>query len=140
VAEAMTATEQGHLPITCEGDLVTARKTARDVATRLGFGLTDVTRIVTAVSELARNIITHAGSGVMRWTSVEKGYQLGIELVFEDQGQGIPDTAAAMEEGFSTGRGLGMGLSGSKRLMDEMEVRSVVGEGTTVMVRKYRRR
>lgn len=136
----MNDDRQGDVLIASEGDLVTARKTAREVAVRLGFGLTDVTRIVTAVSELARNAITFAGSGVMRWRLLDRGHGAGIELVFEDRGPGIPDIDAAMEEGFSTGQGLGMGLPGSKRLMDEMEVRSVAGEGTTVVVRKFMRK
>ncbi len=136
----MNGDQQGQVLIASEGDLVTARKTAREVASRLGFGLTDVTRIVTAVSELARNVITFAGSGLMRWRLLDAGNSVGIELAFEDQGVGIPDVEMAMQEGFSTASGLGMGLPGSKRLMDEMEVQSVPGERTAVVVRKFLRK
>ena len=105
----------------------------------MGFGITDVTRIVTAASELTRNIYHYAGSGVMRWRSISRDARMGLELIFEDRGPGIPDVAKAMEAGFSTGKGLGMGLPGAKRLMDEMAVQSHLGKGTTVEVRKWLR-
>ncbi len=122
-----------------EGDIVTARKVARDAATRLGFGITDVTRIITAAAELARNAFRYAGSGTMRWQQVTSGGKVGLELIFEDHGPGIANIQEVMQEGFSTSKGLGMGLPGSKRLMDEMEIRSTPGEGTVVIVRKWRR-
>ncbi len=123
-----------------ESHIVTVRKTIREAATALGFGLTDVTRIVTAGSELARNIFHYAGSGVMRWNEVETGDRIGIQLVFEDHGPGIADIDQAMEPGYSTSGGLGMGLPGTRRLMDEMEMQSQVGIGTKVTVRKWRRK
>ena len=135
----MTEESEGSVQITCEGDLITARKAARTLATKLGFGITDVTRIVTATSELARNIISYAGSGIMRWSPLVMGANVGIELVFEDQGPGIANVELAMKEGFSTGSGLGLGLPGSKRLMDHMEIVSDVGKGTTVIVRKLKK-
>ena len=107
--------------------------------TELGFGITDVTRIVTATSELARNVLSYGGSGEMKWKSLDMGTNVGIELVFEDHGQGIANVELAMQEGFSTSNGLGLGLPGSKRLMDQMEVVSEVGKGTTVTVRKFRK-
>ena len=131
---------EGQMSIASEGDLVAARKTARTLAAQSGFGITDTTRIVTATSELARNILTHAGAGLMKWKALDTGAVMGIELIFEDHGLGIPDVELAMQEGFSTGDGLGMGLPGSKRLMDQMEIVSEVGKGTTVIVRKFRKK
>lgn len=128
---------QGEFRITSENDIVMARKVVRDAATTLGFGLTDVTRIVTAASELTRNIYHYAKSGVMHWRVLNRGTENGLELTFEDQGPGIPDIEKAMEPGFSTSKGLGMGLPGSKRLMDELTIESTVGKGTTVVVRKW---
>ena len=133
----MNEPHQGIFRITSENDIVMARKVVRDAATALGFGLTDVTRIVTAASELTRNIYHYAKSGVVRWRSLNQAAKVGLELTFEDNGPGIPDVEKAMEMGFSTGKGLGMGLPGSKRLMDEMTIESTVGQGTTVVVRKW---
>ena len=135
----MNEPRQGEFRIGSETDIVMARKVVRNAATALGFGITDVTRIVTAASELTRNIYHYAGSGVMRWRSLSRDARVGLELTFEDSGPGIPDVAKAMESGYSTGKGLGMGLPGAKRLMDEMIVRSQVGQGTTVEVRKWLR-
>ncbi len=128
---------QGELPITSEGDIVAARKVVRETATAMGFGLIDVTRIVTAASELTRNIYLYATSGVMRWRSLRQGGAVGLELAFEDQGPGIADIDKALEPGFTTGRGMGLGLPGAKRLMDEMTIRSSPGHGTLVEVRKW---
>ena len=135
----MNEPQQGEFRITSENDIVMARKVVRDAATALGFGLTDVTRIVTAASELTRNIYHYAKSGVVRWRSLNHAAKVGLELTFEDSGPGIPDVERAMDPGFSTGNGLGMGLPGAKRLMDEMTVESTVGKGTTVVVRKWLR-
>ena len=128
---------QGEFRIESESDIVTARKVVRDAATTLGFGITDVTRIVTAASELTRNIYHYARSGVMRWRSLNQAARVGLELTFEDNGPGIPDIDKAMKVGFSTGKGLGMGLPGAKRLMDELTIESTVGKGTMVVVRKW---
>ena len=133
----MNEPRQGEFRITSENDIVMARKVVRDAATALGFGLTDVTRIVTAASELTRNIYHYAQSGIMRWRVLNQTAKTGLELTFEDHGPGIPDVAKAMEAGFSTGKGLGMGLPGAKRLMDELTIQSTVGQGTTVVVRKW---
>jgi serine/threonine-protein kinase RsbT len=134
---ALTAEQLAELRITSEGDIVAARKAIRDAATALGFSLIDVTRIVTAASELTRNIYQYAGSGTMRWRSLNQGGKVGLELLFEDHGPGIPDVDKAMEPGFSTARGMGLGLPGAKRLMDEMTLQSTVGKGTLVEVRKW---
>jgi len=127
--------------ISSESDIVVVRKMAREASAAMGFGVTDVTRIVTAASELARNIFKYAGEGMVHWQIINKiGPSIGIELTFEDNGPGIPDISKAMTPGYSTGGGLGMGLPGAKRLMDEMEIRSEVGKGTTVIVRKWLKR
>ncbi len=136
----MVVESYGEVDILDESHIVTVRKTIREAASRIGFGVTDVTRIVTAGSELARNAFHYAGRGVMRWQEVENGQSIGIELVFEDHGPGIANLEQALEPGYSTSGGLGMGLPGTKRLMDEMDIRSRVGEGTTVTVRKWRRK
>lgn len=136
----MALPSQGEISIGSEMDIVTARKTVREVATALGFGLTDVTRVVTAASELARNIYTFAGQGVMCWCVLNRPAGVGLELTFEDHGPGIPDVELALQPGYTTAKGMGMGLPGSQRLMDELEICSEVGRGTTVVVRKWRKK
>jgi serine/threonine-protein kinase RsbT len=131
---------QGEVSIVDESHIITVRKSVREVATRLGFGLTDVTRIITAASELARNIYHYAGKGVMHWRVLDTGTNTGIELTFIDHGPGIPDLDQVMQEGYSTSGGLGMGLPGSKRLMDEFEIKSTAGLGTTVTVKKWKKK
>lgn len=133
----MTAIVQGEMAIKTEGDIVLVRRTAREQSVQVGFGSTDVTRIVTACSEMARNIFKYAREGVMRWRRIEKMGSAGMEFEFEDHGPGIADIHLAFQEGYTTGEGLGMGLPGARRLMDEMEVQSVVGKGTTVTLRKW---
>lgn len=132
----------GELPIKSEADLVTCRKMIRHVTTKAGFGMTDVTRIVTAVSELARNVYVHAGSdGSMHWRQLTRpGNMIGIEVLFKDDGAGIADITLALEPGFSTANTMGMGLSGVKRLMDEMDVQSEIGVGTQVKILKWGRK
>jgi serine/threonine-protein kinase RsbT len=126
--------------IRSESDIVTVRKVARCAAEALGFGITDVTRIVTAASELARNVFLYAGSGVMQWRELDAGGAAGIELKLEDNGPGIANIEQAMEAGYSTSGGLGLGLPGAKRLMDEMEISSQVGKGTIVTIKKWLKR
>jgi serine/threonine-protein kinase RsbT len=129
----------GEVSIRTEGDIIAARRTVRDAALTLGFMQTDVARIVTAASEIARNVFRYAGEGVMRWNAVERNGRVAIELQFVDCGPGIPNVELALTEGYSTSGGLGMGLSGAKRLADELEIESAVGRGTTVTLRKWRR-
>jgi serine/threonine-protein kinase RsbT len=136
----MNEDRHGRYRIESEGDIVTARKLVRSAAAALGFGITDVTRIVTAASELTRNIYQYAGSGVMIWNALTGDNAVGLELTFEDTGPGIPDVNKAMESGFSTGRGFGLGLPGTKRLMDEMSIQSEIGKGTRVRICKWLRR
>ena len=135
----MSPHDQGAVEIKTEPDIAMARRAVRDVASKLGFGITETARIVTAASELGRNVHKYAGGGVMRWRFLTKDQITGLELRFEDHGPGIPDITAALRERHTTGGGLGMGLPGAKRLMDEMEIQSSVGQGTTVTVRKWRR-
>ena len=137
---AMNAEHGGEVRIHSESDIVQTRRTVRTAATQLGFGITDVTRIVTAASELARNVFLYAGSGTMRWQALDVGSRIGIELTFEDRGPGISDLEQAMEAGYTSGGGLGMGLPGAKRLMDEFEIASEVGKGTIVTAKKWHRR
>jgi serine/threonine-protein kinase RsbT len=118
-----------------EHDIAVARGEARAFAAALGFRVIDQTRLATVTSELARNVVKYAGRGRMiaQPTADARG-RAGLRLIFEDSGPGIPDIAAAMRDGFSTGRGLGKGLPGSKRLVDEFEIVSEVGRGTRVTV------
>jgi serine/threonine-protein kinase RsbT len=134
-----TTTSSGEISIQNENDIVLARRTIREAAVQLGFGQTDVTRIVTAASELARNIFKYAREGTMRWRLVEKDARAGIELQFADQGPGIENIELALQDGFSTSGGLGMGLPGARRLMDEFELQSTPGQGTLVTLRKWHR-
>ena len=135
----MSVSLEGEVPIAIESDIVIARRTVREVATEVGFGATDVTRIVTAASELARNIFQYAGKGTMHWRLVEENGRTGLELQFMDRGPGIADLNLALREGYSTGEGLGLGLSGAKRLMDDMEIQSSPKQGTKITVKKWRR-
>jgi serine/threonine-protein kinase RsbT len=136
----MNAEHAGEVRIHSESDIVETRRTVRTAATQLGFGTTDVTRIVTAASELARNVFRYAGSGIMRWQALDTGGRIGLELTFEDRGPGISDIEQAMEAGYTSGGGLGMGLPGAKRLMDEFEIASEIGRGTIVTAKKWHKR
>lgn len=132
--------DEGQVAIKSESDIVAVRKTVRNEAIRLGFGITDATRIVTAASELARNIVLYAGSGIMGWRTLDVPEGTGIELTFSDDGPGISDVELAMQSGYSTSGGLGLGLPGAKRLMDDLQVSTEVGKGTAITVRKWLRR
>lgn len=129
----------GELAIVTEADIVSCRKIIRNLTTMAGFSITDVTRIVTAVSELARNIYVHADRGKMRWQIQQLPGQVAIEIYFEDKGPGITDVEQAMLPGFSTLKSMGMGLPGVKRLMDDMSIESTPGLGTTVAIKKVAR-
>jgi serine/threonine-protein kinase RsbT len=121
-----------------EHDIIIARSEVRSLAVGLGFRLIDQTRLVTVSSELARNIVKYARRGRMIAQPLDAAEgRAGIRLIFEDEGPGIPDIAAAMRDGFSTGRGLGKGLPGSKRLVDVFEIESEVGRGTRVTVVRW---
>jgi serine/threonine-protein kinase RsbT len=126
------------LPVRTDNDVVLARQAVRRWAQELGFSLVDQTKVVTAASELARNTLIHGGGGAMRLEALNEGIRRGLRLSFEDQGPGIPDIEMALREGYTTRSGLGLGLPGSKRLVNEFEIVSRVGEGTRVTVTKWK--
>jgi serine/threonine-protein kinase RsbT len=127
------------IPIKCDVDVVEARMAARALATSIGFTGADLVLIATAVSELARNIVEYATSGEVTLCSVHHSSKRGLEVVARDQGPGIADIQKAMQDGFSTARGLGLGLPGARRLMDEFQIESHMGRGTTITFRKWLR-
>ncbi len=120
-------------------DIVTARQKARGLATELGFEGSDLTLIATAISEVARNMVDHAAGGELVLAAVHQGNRHGISIQARDGGPGIPDVALAMRYGYSTRKGLGVGLPGAKWLMDEFEIDSKVGHGTTIVMKKWLR-
>jgi serine/threonine-protein kinase RsbT len=126
------------LPVRAENDMVLVRQAVRKWAAELTFSLVDQTKIVTAASELARNVLVHGGGGSVRLESLSEGTRRGLRLVFEDQGPGIADIELALRDGYTTGGGLGLGLGGSKRLVNEFDIVSRVGEGTRVTVTKWK--
>lgn len=133
------AAEPRRIVIQGEPDILAARRAARQLATELGFTEIQLIEIATAISEIARNTLNYAGRGEMRVTLVEEGLKRGVRVVASDQGPGIANVAAAMNDGFSTGGGLGLGLPGAKRLMDAFDIVSSVGEGTTITMTKWGR-
>ena len=127
------------IKIASEYDIVTARTAAKSEAKRLGFSLVDQTRIATAVSEIARNIVVHANEGIVRIEEIKKEGFKGLEVCAIDEGPGIENLELALQDGWTSGEGLGIGLSGAKRLMDELEIESEVGRGTKVQLVKWMR-
>ncbi len=121
-----------------EEDIVHSRQSARDLAKELGFSMINITRIATAVSELARNVFQHGGGGYMEISKMEKAGRVGLCCIFIDKGPGIRNIAEAMTDGFSTGQGLGHGLPGSRRLMDDLEIESETGKGTRIEIMKWK--
>jgi serine/threonine-protein kinase RsbT len=121
-------------------DIVVARQAGRDMARELGFSLTDLTMIATAISEVARNITSYAGVGQIRLGVAEEPRRIGLVVEAVDEGPGIAEIERALEDGYSTGTGMGVGLPGARRLMDDFEIRTEVGRGTTVTMRKWARR
>lgn len=126
------------LPVRTANDIVVVRQHVRALAIELGFSLVDQTKMVTAASELARNTLTHGGGGTARVEAVAAQARRGLKMTFEDRGKGIPDLELALRDGYSTGGGLGLGLSGTRRLMNEFELESKPGEGTRVAVIRWR--
>jgi len=126
------------LPIRTQSDVVLVRQAVRDWSKELGFSLVDQTKIVTAASELARNTLEYGGGGELTLTVLREGFRKGLRLSFTDQGPGIADLGLALKDGYTTGGGLGLGLSGAKRLMNDFEITSKVGEGTTVTVTRWK--
>lgn len=126
------------IPIASASDVVALRQRVRAWTTELKFSLVDQTKMVTAASELARNTLDHGHGGSCLMEVLANGARIGLKLTFEDRGPGIPDIQLALKDGFSTGNGLGLGLSGSKRLVNDFEVASKVGEGTHVAVTRWK--
>lgn len=124
-------------PVVSEADIVTVRRCVRESAAKLGFSLVDQTKVVTAASELARNTLIHGHGGKMELATLN-GPRAGLRLIFEDQGPGIADIDLALRDGFTTGSGLGLGLGGAKRLVNEFEVKSRAGEGTRVTAIRWK--
>ena len=133
----MVVVSSENVPLVSEGDVVTVRRRVREAASQLGFSLVDQTKVVTAASELARNTLIHGQGGEMQLNQLN-GPRLGLRLTFEDKGPGIPDISLALRDGFTTGSGLGLGLGGAKRLVNEFEIVSRVGEGTKITVTKWK--
>jgi serine/threonine-protein kinase RsbT len=127
-----------HRSISTSEDVVAVRQAVRQRAVDLGFNLVDQTKIVTAASELARNTLQYGGGGTLLIEEVMQGSRRGIRLVFEDNGPGIPNIELAMKDGYTTGNGLGLGLSGAKRLSNEFSIHSRPGEGTRVTIVRWR--
>jgi len=134
----MAAVPDEIVPVHTDGDVVMVRHRVRSRATEQGFSLIDQTKIVTAASELARNVLVHGGGGTVRIEVLNNGSRRGLKLTFEDHGPGIPDVSLAMRDGYSTGGGLGLGLSGARRLSSEFEISSKVGEGTRVTISRWK--
>ena len=126
------------LPIRASDDVVRVRQAVRALAVEIGFSLVDQTKIVTAASELARNTLDYGGGGTVRLEVVENGPRKGLRLAFEDRGPGIPDIELALKDGYTTGRGLGLGLSGATRLSNQFEIHSTVGGGTRVTITRWK--
>ena len=125
-------------PIASDDDVVRVRQRVRDRAVSLGFSLIDQTKLVTAASELARNTLVHGHGGSMLLEQVVNGPKRGLRLTFEDRGPGIPDIQMALTDGYTTGHGLGLGLSGSRRLCQDFEIASRPGEGTRVVIGRWK--
>jgi serine/threonine-protein kinase RsbT len=126
------------VPLNNEHDIVLARQIVRRLVVELKFSIVDQTKMVTAASELARNTVIHGGGGSMRWETLVDGARNGVRLVFEDTGPGIPNLALAMTDGWTSGGGLGLGLSGAKRLVNEFEIDSGAGRGTRVAITRWK--
>jgi len=128
----------GEVPVRSEEDIVASRQKVRALAQQLKFSLVDQTKMITAASELSRNTLIHGGGGRMRWEIVEEGIRRGLRLHFEDTGPGIPDQQLALTDGWTSGKGMGLGLPGSKRLVHEFELRSTPGQGTCVSITRWK--
>src|SRR5579862_9349447 len=135
----MSGTEtSGEAPVRCERDIVLARQLVRKMAQTQGFSLVDQTKMVTAASELARNTLIYGGGGTMQWQMLVDAARKGLKLIFSDEGPGIPNLELAMSDGWTSGSGLGMGLSGAKRLVNEFDIQTQVGAGTRVSIARWK--
>ena len=132
------ATRAEELPLVAETDVVLVRKTVRTWSVQQGFTLVDQTKIVTAASEIARNTVVYGGGGTLRIEAMNDGARKGLRLIFEDQGPGIADVDLALRDGYTTGNGLGMGLGGARRLVNEFSIESKPGQGTKVTLTRWK--
>ncbi len=134
----MVVSKHDCLEIRTADDVVLARQAVRKWAIELGFSLVEQTKMITAASELARNSLDYGGGGSLRLEAIADGLRKGLRLIFEDHGPGIPDIELALTDGYTTGRGIGMGLGGARRLVHEFEIESRVGEGTRVSITRWK--
>lgn len=134
----MTEPKRETIPLRSSNDVVIARQKVRQWATELRFTLVDQTKLVTAASELARNTLDHGKGGSMMIEQIASGSRVGLRLLFEDQGPGIPDIDMALKDGFTTGNGMGLGLGGSKRLVNEFSIDSAPGKGTRITIARWK--
>jgi serine/threonine-protein kinase RsbT len=134
----MDVTKTDSLPIRTSTDIVLIRQEVRKWTGELGFSLVDQTKMITAASELARNSLDYGGGGTVHFESLQDGAKRGLRLIFDDQGPGIPDIAQALTDGFTSGKGMGLGLGGAKRLVNVFEITSKVGEGTRVTITRWK--
>lgn len=125
------------IPIESPADIIAARQKGRELAEQVGFSNSDLAVIATAISEVARNILEHASTGEVAIAPLKHGHRQGLKIVATDNGPGIADVRTVMQDGYSTGNGLGIGLPGTKRLMDRFEISSQPGKGTTVIMKKW---
>ena len=133
----MSVVHSDTIPVSSEADIVAVRRRVRELASQVGLSLVDQTKLVTAASELARNTVVYGGGGTLQLESLN-GPRTGVRLTFTDEGPGIPDIELAMRDGFTTGTGLGLGLGGAKRLVNEFEIQSTVGLGTKVALTRWK--
>jgi serine/threonine-protein kinase RsbT len=133
----MTVRSSGTQPVLIEQDVVLARQTARKLAQECGMRLIDLTKMVTAVSELARNTMVYGGGGDMDWQILDEDMRVGLRITFRDEGPGIPDLKLAMTDGWTSGNGMGLGLTGAKRLVDEFELDTAPGAGTRISITRW---
>jgi serine/threonine-protein kinase RsbT len=133
----MAVVSSESIPVASEPDVVVVRRRVRETASTIGLSLVDQTKVVTAASELARNTLIYGGGGTMQLESLN-GPRLGIRLTFQDKGTGIAGIELALRDGFTTGSGLGLGLGGTKRLVNEFQIESRVGEGTKVVITRWK--
>jgi len=134
----MEILSNGEMPVRNEHDIVLARQAVRKLTQQLLFSLVDQTRMVTAASELARNTVVYGGGGMLTWEIVADGLRKGLKLSFKDEGPGIPNLDLALTDGWTSGGGMGMGLSGAKRLVNDFEIDSAPGAGTRVTIARWK--
>jgi serine/threonine-protein kinase RsbT len=133
-----TLPPEGSMPLRNEQDIVMSRQTVRKLTQAQGFSLVDQTKMITAASELSRNTVVYGGGGEMRWQLISGNARNGVRLYFEDKGPGIPDLDLALTDGWTSGTGMGVGLSGSRRLVNEFDIRTAPGEGTCVTITRWK--